>query len=176
MPWPKLTGLESSGEELSQPHRPIGEYPFDVAPDEQPVHESPTAGSVTDLVRALRSSVHFRKRVRVVPECVRTAQLNIDKSVWRIPFGYLGSPANGNAVNPDPIVNACARAHRDRLWGENFETHPGRGDGFKIGRVGKKLEHLSPGTWQPKLGIEGEEVQRCFPVVAAWGICANHAS
>ena len=107
------------------------------------------------VVQAEGAAVALLKGVGVMPQAVGTAQLSVNKAVGRLPFGDFRSPADGNAMHPNLIVDQGPRPHFDGAGRQHGEFHPRRSDGLEISRVGKEGEHLVPRARQPKFGLQG---------------------
>lgn len=98
-----------------------------ITPDEKPVDQRATARAVTNIVHAESAAITFYKSVRVMPERVGAAKLDVHKLVRRIPSGDLGAPADGQAVDADAVVDECPGIHRDGCGGNYIKAQPGRG-------------------------------------------------
>lgn len=85
--------------------------PLNIAPHEKPVDERPAARPIANGVQTERAPIALHEGVRVMPQGVRATQLPIHELVRRIPFGDFGSPANGQSMHPNPVVNECAGPH-----------------------------------------------------------------
>ena len=148
-----------SGEEGAKTLLPEGEYLFNVAPHEEPIHQCAATRAVTYVVHAQRPAVPLLKGVGVMPERIRTAALHIHELMRRIPRGDLGPPADGHAMNADAVVHEGAGTHLDGRGCKDFKVQPRWRDGFKVVGVREKSKYLGGWAGQPKFGVESELFQ-----------------
>jgi hypothetical protein len=122
----------------------ILENPLDIAPHEKPVYERATARTIADKVTAERPAMAFFEGVRVMPQGIGAAQLNVHELVWRIPLGDFRAPADGKTVNGDAIINQGAGPHDDGGRREDFELQPARRDDLQVAGFGEEGKDLAP--------------------------------
>ena len=96
----------------------------------------------------------------MTPKSIGSLQLDVFEAVGRIPLRYLGSPTDGNAVNPNAVIDKSAHAHFDWLWREDFKAQPRRSESFKIGSVAKEVENPLAWRWKPDFRVKREFVHR----------------
>lgn len=92
----------------------------------------------------------------VFPQTIRTPDLAIHKMKWRIPFRDFCSPADGDSMDPDLIINQGPGLHEDGTWGQNLETYPGWRDGLQISCISKEGKDLFACQGDPDLIIKSE--------------------
>src|SRR5579884_438041 len=83
-------------------------------------------------VRDQRAAITRLKAVLMVPQLIRSAQLQIDKPVWRLPLHNFTGPAQWNSMHPQLVMNECSLADWLRINGENLKTQPWRRYGFQV--------------------------------------------
>jgi hypothetical protein len=64
-----------------------------------------TARTIADKVTAERDAMAFLEGVRVVPQGVGAAHLDVHELVRRIPLGDFRALADGKTVNGDSIIS-----------------------------------------------------------------------
>ena len=74
--------------------------------------QRPAARAIAHVVQAERAAVALLEGVRVMPQRVRAAELDIHELVGRIPLGDFRAPADGNPMHADSIINERAGPHR----------------------------------------------------------------
>ena len=65
---------------------------------------------IANSIGAKGAFITLLKTVFMNPPPIRTLDLLVDKPEWRFPDGNPCSPAHGNAVNPNPVVDECPNA------------------------------------------------------------------
>ena len=75
------------------------------------------------------------------PQPVRTLNLFIHESAVRVPQGNPCSPREGNAEQPQPVIDPGSLSHLNGLGGRNVKVEFRRRDAFKIGGVAKKSKN-----------------------------------
>ena len=97
--------------------------------------------AIADVVVDLRAAAAGRQAVRVLPEQVRAAQLDVDEAARRRPLADLRQPPQGDAVQPQPVPDQSAGAE---LGGrvDDPERQPRRRDRLEVRRVGEERERL----------------------------------
>jgi hypothetical protein len=105
---PARDALSFFAEDLKQAFLPIAEDALDVRADKEPIHQRAATRMVTDVVAAERTTIALGEGVGVVPQIVGPGKLLIDELMRRIPDDNLGSPANGDAVNLDAVIDEKA--------------------------------------------------------------------
>jgi hypothetical protein len=147
-------------ENVGQSFTAKGENAFHIAADKEPVHQRPTSWTVAHIINAKCATTAFLESVRVMPEGVWPAQLNVHKTVRGIPFGNLRAPANGDAVDPDAIINQRTGTHRDGSGREDCKFQPWGRDGFQVPRFREEGKDFVTPARKPKLRVEGEFLHR----------------
>ena len=107
-PWSRLRPV---AEKLPQTLLPKFKNPFNIPPHKKPVDERAATRTIAHLVAADRPAVALLEAVRVMPQEVRAAELDIHEPVRRIPLGDLRAPTQGQAVNGDAVINERAGTH-----------------------------------------------------------------
>ena len=105
--------LRRRAKKLLQPLLPILENSFDITANKEPVNQCPASWAIADAIQTERASVALLESMGVMPQCVGAAQLQVHESMRRIPFGDFCSPADGQAMHPNPVVNERAGPHCD---------------------------------------------------------------
>lgn len=103
----------------------ILENAFDIAPHEEPMDERATARAIAHLIEAERSAIPFLEGMRVMPQVIRAAQLNVHELVRRIPLGDFRASTDGNTVNGDAVIDQGASTQNDRRRREYLKLQPG---------------------------------------------------
>ena len=115
-----------------------------------------TARTIADKVTAERAAMAFLEGVRVMPQGVGAAHLDVHELVRRIPLGDFCAPADGKTVNGDSIINQSAGPHDDGGRREDFELQPGRRDDLQVVGVGEEGKDLVSRARKPKFGLQRE--------------------
>ena len=96
---------------------------------------------VVDDVADLRSPVVGFELVPVMPEAIGAAHLAVHEAAAGMPFLDARHPSQRHAVQAQPVFDARALAHLDRLLGEDLEAQPGRGQRLEVARPREEVEH-----------------------------------
>ena len=67
------------------------------------------------------AAVALGEGMRVTPQRVGAAELNIHKLARRIPLGDFRAPAQGKAMHANPVINQRAALHHDGAGCQDFE-------------------------------------------------------
>ncbi len=110
---------------------------------------------VADAIEHLRSVAVGDEAVGVVPEFVGAAEFDVGEGVGRVPVDDFSFPVDGDAVEFDAVTDLSAFDDVGGGDGEDFETDPGRRDGFKILGVGEKFKDIVDGAREPLFLAEG---------------------
>ncbi len=153
---PVHDALSPFAEDLEKTLLPIAEDAFDVGADKEPVHQRAAARMVTDVVTAERAAIALGEGVGVVPQVVGPGKLLIDELMRRFPDDDLGSPADGDAVNLDAVIDEQAGTHDDGRGCQDFKLQPGRREFLEIARLAEEGKNFVARAWQPKLSVEEE--------------------
>src|SRR5271166_1958658 len=94
------------------------------------------------------------KGVRVLPERVRAAHLDVDEPHRWLPDVDPRAPAEGNPMQLQAVVDQCADAHLDRPRRDHLETHPGRRDHREVACLGVELECQPDRQLEPLSALE----------------------
>lgn len=127
---------------------------LDVGADEELVDKCAAGDGVVHDVFAEGAAIAFGKAVFVNPLPVGAAELLVDEAVGRVPIADFGTPADGDAVEFDAVVDESAGAHFDFALGEDAKVDPGRRDGTEVAGVGEEGEDGVEGMRQPEFGFE----------------------
>src|SRR3954447_2410054 len=152
---PSAGSREPAGDLLT----PEVEDPLQIAPHEEPMRhraERPQRQRVAHHVAHDRAAVAVRREfVCVVPQGVRPAQLTVDEAHAGLPVLDLGEPPDRQAVQPQPVLDDRAGAHRDRAGRGDGEPQPRRGDRLEVAGVGEEGEDVVGGAGQALLPEQG---------------------
>lgn len=145
-------------EKFLQPLSLIVEDPFDIPPHEKPVHQRPAARAIADVVGAKGAAVALFEGVRVRPERVRPAQLNVDEAMRLLPLRNLRAPADGKTMRVIAAVNERPGLHLDRWRRQHLELQLGPHDGIQVSRLGEKGKDFAAWARKPEFGFQRELV------------------
>lgn len=134
----------------------ILEYLPHVALDEKLVNEPPAGYGVIDLVAHQRLVPCGDERVLVVPVAIRPAQLPVGEAKRRFPIANLRAPANGNAMQPQAVIDQRASVHVDRPGRDDLKIQPRRRDRFQVERIGEEVKDFCLWARQAKFGQQAE--------------------
>src|SRR5579864_4168462 len=95
-----------------------------------------------DCVRNQRPAISRLKTMLVPPQLVRAAQLEIDKSVGRLPFHNFTGPAQRDAMHAQAVIDQRSLLDRLGLDVKNLEVQPRRSKRFQVLCSGEKVENL----------------------------------
>jgi len=101
----------------------------------------PERQAIGNLIPNRRYPAFFMETVAMNPLPVRTLNLLIHKPAGRVPQGNPCFPREGNAEQPQPVIDPGSFCHLNGLGGCNVEVKLRRRDAFKIGGVAKKSEN-----------------------------------
>ena len=149
-----MAGLSESA---AQTIGAIRENSFELAPDQQFVHEKIKRNGIMNPVAHQGSAFAFFKSVFVPPEPVRTAHLFVHKKTRWLPHGDLASPAHWEAPNAQPVVDHRARVHLNRRRCRGPKPKPGRRDRVEVRGIGEKRENLFARPRNPEFGLEDSD-------------------
>lgn len=96
----------------------------------------------TDCVRDQGPAITRLKAVLMPPQLVRATQLEIDKTMRRLPLHYFTPPAQRDAVNAQAVVDESSLLDRLGLGLKNLEVQPRRGQLFQVLCPREKVEDL----------------------------------
>lgn len=136
-------------EEFTETGRAEREDSSEVAPDKEPVNDSPSKRAIINFVTHHGAPVGFTEAMSVVPVTVWAGELCVDEFKWRRPITDLGLPGYGESMNAKPVADRRAILHFDRKWGLNTEFQPARCEFLEVGGVREKMENGGRGRWQP---------------------------
>jgi hypothetical protein len=151
---PARDALSFFAEDLKQAFLPIAEDALDVRADKEPIHQRAATRMVTDVVAAERTTIALGEGVGVVPQIVGPGKLLIDELMRRIPDDNLGSPANGDAVNLDAVIDEKAGAHDNGRGCEDFKLQPRRREFLQIACLAEEGKNFVARAREPELGVE----------------------
>jgi hypothetical protein len=98
--------------------------------------------AVLHFVHNPSSASLTEKAVLVVPEFVRSFELQIDEAVWRVPFDNFGRPTNGEDSPAQRVADQGSFFYRLRVDAEDTKMQPGRGELLKILGAGEEIENF----------------------------------
>src|SRR5208283_1631569 len=106
---------------------------------------------VSDHVGHARSTVASFESMRVMPQPVRTAQLDIDEAKWRLPSPDFSRPPHRQAVQAQPVPQFGSG--RDASWAnrQDSKPQPRRRDLFQVAGIRKRREDFIDGPGNPLL-------------------------
>lgn len=113
----------------------------------QPLHgraQRPGWKGITDGVAHERPSLAIGLQfVGVVPELVRTGELDVDEAPRRVEVLYSRQPHDRQTTELEPVFDQGAGAHLDRSRTGDAKTQTGRGDLLEILRLREELEDFA---------------------------------
>ena len=114
----------------------------------------------------------------MVPALVWPLELAVLEAVRWVPLGDLALPANGDAVQAKPIVNAGASVHGDGSGRQHLKAEELWGQLFQVVGVLEEGEDLFPWPRDEQLGLEApgtivESVVTQHGHEASFGIQSN---
>lgn len=125
------------------------EDPGELAADEAGVRdppEQPQREAVLHDIFDLDAAWDRLEQVPVVPIPVRTGHLRIGEQPVFLVFSDTGHPSDGEAVQPQAVVDARPLAHLGIGGGEHPEAKPRRRDGLEVPRGLEEREHVGEGA------------------------------
>ncbi|MFM1943605.1 MAG: hypothetical protein RI897_2587 [Verrucomicrobiota bacterium] len=144
------------GEERLYGGLPVVKNAEDVFLDEQAVDQAATEHGIGDLIPHAGLVSLGCKDMPMDPQPVGAAFLFVGEVVRWVPAGDFRLPAEGDAVNPEAIIDEGSGLHGDGGGGEDGKVQPGRGDGFEVFGVGEEAEGFLEREWQESILFEDE--------------------
>jgi len=130
----------------------------------QGLEGEPIAHLVADARRGGRDGL---EAVLVDPAGEGAGDLLVDEADAGLPGGDAGLPAEGDPVEPQPVVDPRAGPHRDRQRGHEREAQLGRRDRLEVRGVGEEREDRVEGQIEEELAAQ--QVGRFAGHVASGG-------
>lgn len=124
----------SSAKQLTHLLAAVIEDYFQIPAHQNPVSHSterPKRQRIFDLILNCGPAALRRERVSMSPKLVRPRELEINKTVRRVPVGDLRLPADGNLVNAQRVANQRARPNFRRSLCD-FEIQKRRSNALQI--------------------------------------------
>lgn len=97
---------------------------------------------VIDSVADLRAACDADEVMLMAPQAVGAPHLTIDEQLVLLPLLDHRHPANGHAVQPQPVLDPGSLSHLDGLVLQQAKAQPRRRDQLEVGRSGEELEYL----------------------------------
>jgi hypothetical protein len=97
----------------------------------------------------------------VVPEPVWPLHLDVDEALARLPALDASQPANGHAVQAQPVLDHRSRGHRNRPWRDDVKPEPRWRDALEVRGVGVELEDLTRGSGDDLLASKNVLHEAC---------------
>ena len=112
-----------------------GKNLFYVPFHEKTIEDPTTKDRISHLIVAERTFTAFLKTMLVNPLLVRTLNLFVHKSKWRVPSRNPCFPAHGYPVQNNAVLNDCSYLHLNLARCDNLKMQPWRSDAPQISSV-----------------------------------------
>src|SRR5215210_3065326 len=110
--------------------------------------------------------------VRVVPQPVGAAQLDVDEAPPWLPHLDARQPANRQPVQPQPVLDQGARPHLDPPRRGDPKAQPARRDRLEVVRVCEESEHLAGTAGHPLRALDQMDPHPSGHQLRSWsGAC-----